>query len=120
MSMEWNVFLYDGCRDKAMPRKFNIFDNRSFARAIKDIFDEPELSHDEFEELVRHAAQWQFWSRCEYEFILLSWPTGPNEKGYKMDVYEQLEVNWFRFIEYVWNCYCFREYEDEEEEEDEE
>ena len=42
--MEWNVFLYDGSAGIAMPRKFNIFDNTSFARAIKDIFDEPELS----------------------------------------------------------------------------
>ena len=113
-------FYMKAVRGIAMPRKFNIFDNTSFARAIKDIFDEPELSHDEFEELVRHAAQWQFWARCEYEFVLLGWPTGPNEKGYKMDVYEQLEVNWFRFIEYLWEYYCFREDEEEDEEEEDE
>jgi hypothetical protein len=33
-----------------------------------------------------------------------------------MDVYEQLEVNWFRFIEYLWEYYCFREDEEENEE----
>ena len=32
---------------------------------------------------------------------------------YKIDVFEQLELNWDRFIEYLWNEYCFGESKDE-------
>lgn len=117
MELEWNVFLYDGCRNNGMPRKFNIFNNTSFSKRINELFATPELTREEIEKEVEVAARWQFWSRCEYEFILLSWPTGPKEAGYKMDVFEQLKMNWDRFIDYIWDCYCFREYEDEEDEE---
>jgi hypothetical protein len=45
--------------------------------------------------------------------LLNAWPTGPVDKEYKIDVFEQLEFNWDRFIEYLWNEYCFRGLEDE-------
>jgi len=112
---EWNVFLYDCVRDKGEPRKFNVFDNRSFSKAIEDIFI-MSFTYEEFEEKVKSAAMWQFWSRCEYEFILLSWPTGAKETGYKMDVYEQLRMNWDRFMDYIWSLYCLRELDKSERE----
>ena len=116
IELEWNVFLYDGCRSKAEPRKFNIFDNINFRERVEELLATPELTREEIEEEVRAAARWQFWSRCQYEFILLSWPTGEKETGYKMDVFEQLEMNWDRFIDYIWIYYCFRDYIEEDEE----
>ena len=35
------------------------------------------------------------------------------DEEYKIDVFEQLEFNWDRFIEYLWNEYCFGESKDE-------
>lgn len=49
-----------------------------------------------FEEFVKFVQQWakyQYWARCEYEIILLPWPTGKEDDGYKMDVYEQIMMN---------------------------
>lgn len=45
----------------------------------------------EFKEFIRKESMYQWWSRCEYEIVLQSWPTGKNEK--KIDVYWQIMMN---------------------------
>ena len=93
---------------------YNVFWNRCFKEAVEcDIFNIPELTRDEVSELLQRFAQWQFWSRCEYEIVLYSWPTGKDEKGHKIDVFDQLKANWERFVDYVYQCYCFRTEEEE-------
>lgn len=115
MKMVWNVFLYDERRDsRYTPEKFNIFQNCSFKKAVEELFSIPEQTREQITSEIRRLAMWQFWSRCQYEFILLSWPPRDGEQGYKMDVFEQLEMNWERFIDYVWDCYCFGTDEDDE------
>lgn len=109
MNLKWNTILYDGNKVKV----YNVFNNRLFNEAIEKLFKTPEVSFHDFDEYVRRKAQWQFWSRTEYEMLLNAWPTGPVDKEYKIDVFEQLEFNWDRFIEYLWNEYCFGELENE-------
>lgn len=45
----------------------------------------------EFKEFIRRESMYQWWSRCEYEIVLQSWPTGKNEE--KIDVYWQVMMN---------------------------
>ncbi len=45
----------------------------------------------EFKEFIRKESMYQWWSRCEYEIVLQSWPTGKNEE--KIDVYWQVMMN---------------------------
>lgn len=46
---------------------------------------------DEFKEFVKKESQYQFWSRCEYEIILVDWPCQKHEE--KWDVYDQIMMN---------------------------
>lgn len=46
---------------------------------------------DEFKQFVKDRAQYQFWSRCEYEIILVDWPCQKTEE--KWDVYDQIMMN---------------------------
>ena len=109
MKFTWKVPLFH--KDKLT--HYNVFNNRLFSEAIDLLFSIPELSFEEFSETVKRKAQWQFCNRCEYEMVLLPWPVGPEDNRYKMDVFEQLEVNWDRFIDYLWDAYCFGESKDE-------
>ena len=104
--LKWYVVEYENKEARA----FNVFRNRSFKEAVYEIFKTPELSREELAERIDRKALWQFWSRCEYEMLITSWPTGPDDKHYKIDVYQQLKFNWDRFIDYVYYQYCFGGY----------
>lgn len=45
----------------------------------------------EFKKFIKDRAQYQFWSRCEYEIILVDWPCQKTEE--KWDVYDQIMMN---------------------------
>lgn len=49
------------------------------------------VGFDEFKKFVKSEAQHQFWSRCEYEIILVDWPCQKTEE--KWDVYDQIMMN---------------------------
>ena len=101
--LEWNVILYE--HDKI--RIYNVFNNAYFSEAITDIMHTPNLSRNEISELIERKARWQFWGRCEYEYIMSSWPPYKEDKGYKIDVFEQLTLNWGRFIDYIIGVYNY-------------
>lgn len=42
---------------------------------------------------VDKELKYHFWSKCEYEVLLLSWPPRPNEEPEKIDVYWQISPN---------------------------
>ena len=46
---------------------------------------------DEFKQFVKDESMYQFWSRCEYEIILVDWPCQRHEE--KWDVYDQIMMN---------------------------
>ena len=89
---------------------------------------------DNFEEFAEHVRSWLqycYWSKCEYETVITSWPPYIEDAelerinkekveriekygkfyresvdlktGYKIDIYTQVMMNWDRFIDYVWN-----------------
>lgn len=98
--MKWNVMLF---RNGEM-KPFNVFQNYLFADAVTNIINDPvneNKTREELSEEIRRKAQWQFWSRCEYEYIATEWPPAKDDKGYKLDVYEQLMANWDRFMDYI-------------------
>ena len=43
-----------------------------------------------------------FWSKCEYEIIITCWPKWDKFKEEKIDVYSQLNLNWDKFVNYIW------------------
>ena len=43
-----------------------------------------------------------FWSKCEYEIIVTCNPEWDRFKKEKIDVYDQLQLNWNKFVDYIW------------------
>ena len=46
---------------------------------------------EECKKFILDKSMYMYWSRCEYECIVHCWPVKKNE--YKLDVYEQIEMN---------------------------
>lgn len=57
---------------------------------------------DEFKDFIKKESQYQFWSRCEYEIILVDWPCQKIED--KWDVYDQIMMNLDTVTEILMKC----------------
>lgn len=98
--LQWNVFNHNIGSDEVV--QFNIFDHGGFR---KDMREAARTIHDreEFTKAVRSNLMYYFWSKCEYEIVVI--PFGSNPKGIrrKIDVYDQVWGNQEAFIEYCLN-----------------
>lgn len=56
---------------------------------------------EEFAKKLDSIMRYYFWNRCEHEVIIAPWVG--NAKEMKIDVYDQLHMNWDKFVDYVWN-----------------
>ena len=128
MNLEWNVF-YENWNGKTI-ELFNIFKHHSFNEDMINIIEDSETK-EELSERTKRAARYYFSCKSEYEIVLTSWPPhidGDKElarlqkekedtiaKGWtpkyldvrpvvaeKIDIYDQLMLNWDRFIDYLW------------------
>jgi hypothetical protein len=43
-----------------------------------------------------------FWSKAEWEIIISSWPNRDNDE-LKIDVFDQVMLNWEAFVDYCWS-----------------
>lgn len=98
--MEWNVIRYD-CNGRKIGF-FNIFSHGGFIKDVEELFADSSLNDSEFEEKLRRSLQYYFWSRCEYEVIVSSWPRGDVDR--KIDFFDQVMANWRHFLKYVKEC----------------
>lgn len=101
IDLEWNVYYENINSRKIMP--YNVFNHHFFtigcAKAAKKC-----MSRTEFAEEVKHELMYYFWSKCEWEILLVSWTSPEDEKRHcKIDVYNQVMLNYDRFIDYLWD-----------------
>ena len=54
-------------------------------------------SFEEFKEFIVGASMYMYWSRCQYELILASWPC--EDKKEKIDIHNQIMMNIDRITE---------------------
>lgn len=54
-------------------------------------------SFEEFKEFIEGASMYMYWSRCQYELILASWPN--EDKKEKIDIHNQIMMNIDRITE---------------------
>ena len=128
-ALEWNVFR-ENWNTKTI-RKFNIFSHEVFKKEILLAL-EKSKSKEELSKMVQSIAMYYFWAKCEYEIMLTSWPPSITKEeakeiqlsveesearhkhlprvfgvelavSSKVDVYEQLLLNWDRFIDYLYD-----------------
>ena len=105
--------------------------NKRIKRKFKNTVCVNNEEYNLFVEEVKRSLMYFYWSKSEWEVIITSWPPYVNEKGFlrlnlkrnehlvkygrfirtdvniegekKVDVYEQIMLNWDHFITYLWN-----------------
>ena len=121
-NMIWNVYGHD--INGREIKTYNVFNHGSFGKDVEELLKE-DLAYDDFDETLNRLAQYYFWSGAECEVVITSWiPHIDNEEldrlneerekrrsrcyhvnldvGKKIDYYDQLHLNWERFVQYVW------------------
>ena len=96
--MEWYVYYYDFNAQKII--KWNIFEHAGFAKEVKDLL-KSDITKEELSEKMKRELLYYMWAKCEYEVVLAPW-TGKAD-DVKIDVYDQITMNWDRFVDYVWS-----------------
>lgn len=128
LPLVWNVYNY-GFGDHNL-RVFNVFDHRAFMLDVEKIL-KADLSKEEFAENLRREVQYYYWSKCEWECVITDTHPHIEQRELdrilddcyrkrtkdsqhcrcthvnlsdadKIDVYDQLRLNWDEFVEYVW------------------
>lgn len=60
------------------------------------------LTKEGFAEKLRHEIMYCFWSKCEYEITITSWRSKEVFNELKIDVADQVFMNYQSFIDYIW------------------
>lgn len=98
----FNVIIHDFNGKKFVPYDIMPYLLREYEKLVErnkegDSYYKVPKTKAEFEDFIRREAMHQWWSRCEYEIILQSWPQGNCEE--KWDVYDQILMNIDRVTE---------------------
>ena len=106
---EWNVYI--GNFNSSEIECYNIFTHGRFFEDVCKIISKYNEANSEgivntiqstdewLSEEIRSSLMYYFWSKCEWEVVITDWPRGEVEK--KIDVYQQVRLNWSRFIRYI-------------------
>ena len=102
--LRWLVYHEDFNRRRI--EEVNLFDFYNFhndcVKAAKKY--RKEEDKEKFLEEVRRSLMYYFWSKCEAEIILTSWP--PDSSGrfhdMKVSIYDQVWQHWDVFSEWLW------------------
>lgn len=97
--LEWNVYKEDFNNKKI--EIFNVFNHHYFMEDLVKIKRKCK-EKEEFAKAVKSSLMYYYWSKCEWEIILQSWPQRENFNAKKIDVYDQVMLNWDKFIDYLW------------------
>lgn len=117
--LTWNVYRHDINSNEI--EVFNVFDHWRFKEDLEKLL-KTKPTYNKLSEHLRKSAMYYFWSKCEYEVVVTSFPPRIDENeikrlrsdsfpygthvkletGSKIDVYNQLELNWDQFVGYVW------------------
>ncbi len=98
--LTWKVYCEEF--NKGEIREVNIFDHRTFCECCKQHAKKFKDDKEAFAEAVRKDLMYYFWSKCEWEIILSAWPPRKNFRESKIDVYDQVMLNWNVFIDWLW------------------
>lgn len=99
-NLVWNAYIEDLNSKKIIP--YNIFNNWKFSEYVEKHLKKCRYK-DEFATEVKHELMYYFWSKSEYEIVLAPWMSAKLIPEKKIDVYEQVMLNFDRFVDYVWN-----------------
>ena len=79
----------------------NIFDHWKFDEDVQTDLRKCQSKND-FADRFRRNLMYHFWSKCEHETIVSSWPY-TEKAALKIDIYQQVMLNFEIFCDYVWS-----------------
>ena len=129
MKLKWVVYRHDINKREIV--EFNIFDHWRFEEDVKKDLKKCKTK-EEFAEKIKSHLMYYFWSKCEYEVVISSFPVhikkeefnrlteefkvGTEKYGHepygmwvcpdvgeKIDIYNQVMLNFEVFVNYVWS-----------------
>lgn len=95
--MKW--FVYRENRSTNEIELFNVFNHYDFRQDVEKNFKKYKDDIKEFSTKVRNSALYYFAWKCEYEVYVTSMF---KDKPLKIDIYQQLDMNWDSFIDYIY------------------
>lgn len=98
-NMVWNVYYHNINEDKIVA--FNVLSHASFKHYTEKFLKECHTK-EEFAIELHNELQYYFWCRAEYEVVIGPW-VGGRIDGIKVDIYQQVMLNWEIFVDYVWS-----------------
>ena len=97
----WNVYVSNFNTGKI--ETHNVFDHwRVWEDLCKAARKYRDSERPLFEEEVRKTMMYYYWSKCEWEVIIDHWPRNERMRDEKVDVYDQVRLNWGIFLDYLW------------------
>lgn len=101
-SLTWNVFMEEFNSRKIIVH--NVFDHIGVMDELKKNFKKNKGDRKAFEEELRSSLKYHYWAKCEWEVIITSlFDSKKVNTDRKVDVFEQINLNWDRFTDYVWS-----------------
>ena len=96
----WNV-IYGDFNARRI-RTYNVFDHYGFVVSCQKNAKKNKDNKEAFAEDLKRDLMYYFWSKCEWEVIVSQWPPKDDGRDAKIDVYDQIKMNWDRFLDYTW------------------
>lgn len=99
--MHWFVYVDDFNAREI--KRYDIFNHHYFNEDLKKNFKKNKDDFNTFKEELKKDLMYYFWSKCEWEVIISDWPPSTGGKiEEKIDVYDQVMLNFDVFANYVW------------------
>ena len=108
---EWFVFVEDINRKRI--KVYNIFEHKDFVEDCDGAWENYKNEHHDFlkfQEDIDSILMYYFWCKCEWEIILSNFPPSDSFQKKKIDVYQQVKMNWDKFIDYIFSYYIANEF----------
>lgn len=99
VNLEWNVFYYDSNAKEI--QVLNVFNHGRYRKDVEDLLHKC-TDMEDFSEKLKSVTSYYFWGKCEWETVIHPWVGYDNKSSKKIDVFWQLQNNWSRFVEYLW------------------
>lgn len=109
--LKWFVFVED--INKKQIKVYNIFEHKDFMEDCNDAWEDYKNKYHNFSKFqkdIDNILMYYFWCKCEWEIILSNFPPSDSFHEKKIDVYQQVKINWDKFIDYIFSYYIANEF----------
>ena len=100
--MQWIVYV-DHINSKHRITKYNVFDHAGFFKDCQENYKKNHDNKDAFLDRLRRDLFYWYGSKCEWEVIVAPLFSRGEVDEVKIDVNQQVLLNWEQFWSYVWD-----------------